>query len=138
MELEASTAAQCSYLNEFINNVDEMLLPYLAREIEEESAVDATSTCVAPGLLGLDSIRFEEERTRLLFELPNAASVYQELTQSEFISALEEDLDNLLKLGDAGVTAYREAPIFDKYSDSDDDSESFSGCHLDLTITSTP
>jgi hypothetical protein len=70
-----------------------MLLPDLAREIEEESAIDATSTHVAPGLLGSQLIRFGEERTRLLFGLRNADSVYQELTQSEFLSALEEDLD---------------------------------------------
>jgi hypothetical protein len=51
---------------------------------------------------------------------------------------LEEDLDNLLKIGDEGVTACREAPIFEKYLDSDDDSETFPGFHLGLTITSMP
>jgi hypothetical protein len=51
---------------------------------------------------------------------------------------LEEDLDNLLKLGYAGATICREAPVFDKYQDSDDDSETFPGCHLGLTITSMP
>jgi hypothetical protein len=51
---------------------------------------------------------------------------------------LEEDLNNLLKLRDVGATACREAPIFDKYSDSDDDLEIFPGCHLGPTITSTP
>jgi hypothetical protein len=51
---------------------------------------------------------------------------------------LEEDLDNLLKLGYVGATFCWEAPVFDKYTDSDDDSETFSGCHLGLTITSTP
>jgi hypothetical protein len=84
-----------------------------------------TSTRAALGLLGSDSTQSEEERTQLLFGLRNAASVYQELTQSEFLSALEEDLDNLLKLEDARATACREAPIFDKYSDSDDDSKTF-------------
>jgi hypothetical protein len=51
---------------------------------------------------------------------------------------LEEDLDRLLKLGDEGDTACREAPIFDNYSDSDDDPESFSGSHLGLITTSMP
>jgi K+-sensing histidine kinase KdpD len=46
-------------------------------------------------------------------------------------------LDRLLKIGEGGATACREAPIFDKYSDSDDESEPFSGSHLGLTITST-
>jgi hypothetical protein len=117
-ESEASVAAQHSDIDEFINNLDETLLPGLARETEEESAVDMTSTHNAPGLLESDPIRFEEEHTRLLFRLCNTASIYKELTQYEFLFALEEDLDNLLMLGDAGATACQEAPIFDKYSDS--------------------
>jgi hypothetical protein len=51
---------------------------------------------------------------------------------------MEEDLDNLLKLKEAGATVCQEAPVFDKYTDSDDDSETFLGCHLGLTITTTP
>jgi hypothetical protein len=51
---------------------------------------------------------------------------------------LKEDLDNLLKIGDARATSCREAPVFDKHSNSDDDSKTFLGCHLGLTITSTP
>jgi hypothetical protein len=56
MKLEASTVAQCSDLDEFIDNLDEMLLPDLAREIEEESAVNATLTRASPGLIRSDSI----------------------------------------------------------------------------------
>jgi hypothetical protein len=115
-----------------------MLLPYLAREIEEESAVDATSTHAAPGLLWSDPIRSGEERTRFLFRLCNTASVYQELSQSKFISASEEDLNNLLNIGGEGATACRKAPVFDNYSDSNDDPKTFLGCHLGLTITSMP
>jgi hypothetical protein len=63
MKPKASTAAQCSNLDELINNLDAALLPDLAREIEEGFAIDATSTCAAPGLLGSDSIRSGEERT---------------------------------------------------------------------------
>jgi hypothetical protein len=138
MKPEASAAAQCSDLNEFINNLDEMLLSDLTREIEEESAVVATSTRAASELLRSDSIRCEEERIQLSFGLRNAASIYQELTQSEFLSTLEEDLYNLFKIGDEGATACREALIFDKYSNSDDDSEISPSCRLVLTITSTP
>jgi hypothetical protein len=138
MKPKAFTAAQRSDLDEFIDNLDETLLPDLARKVEEESTADATSTHATPGLLGSDSIRSEEERTRLLFGLHNTASIYQELTQSEFISTFEEDLDNLLKLGDAGATTCRDAPVFNKYLDSDDDSETFLGCHLGLSITSMP
>jgi hypothetical protein len=90
-----------------------------------------------PGLLGSDSIRSGEGRTRLLSELRNAASVYQESMQFESLSNLKENLDRLLKIGEGGATACWEAPIFDKYSDLDDDSKPFSGSHLGLTITST-
>jgi hypothetical protein len=48
-EPEASAATQCSRLDEFVDNLDEMLLPDLAREIEEESVSDVISTCAAPG-----------------------------------------------------------------------------------------
>jgi len=38
----------------------------------------------------------------------------------------------------AGSHHFLEAPIFDHYSDSDDDPKLFSGSHLALTIISTP
>jgi hypothetical protein len=53
------------------------------------------------------------------------ASIYPESVQSKFLSA-EKDLDDLLKIGGEGATVCREAPIFDKYSDSDDDCGPFS------------
>jgi hypothetical protein len=58
--------------------------------------------------------------------------------QFESLSDLEEDLDHLLKIEDKGATACQGAPIFNNYSNSDDDPGSFSGCHLGLTITTTP
>jgi hypothetical protein len=52
--------------------------------------------------------------------------VYQEAIQSEFLSALEEDLDDILKIGVKEPTACREVPIFDgHYLDSDDSVEPF-------------
>jgi hypothetical protein len=41
---------------EFIDNLDEMLLPDLTREIEEESIFDATPSRAAPVLLRSDPI----------------------------------------------------------------------------------
>ena len=41
-------------------------------------------------------------------------------------------------IGEEGAIACRVAPIFDNYSDSDDDTKAFSGSHLGLTITSMP
>jgi hypothetical protein len=49
-----------SNLDEFVDNLDEMLLPDLAKQIEEQSVLDTTSIRAAPGLLGSDHIRPEE------------------------------------------------------------------------------
>jgi hypothetical protein len=62
-ELEASATTQRSRLNKFVDNLDEMLLPDLAKEIEEESVFDAISTHATPGLLESDSIRSGERHT---------------------------------------------------------------------------
>jgi hypothetical protein len=59
-KLEAFAASRRSNLDEFIDNLDELLLPNLAGGIERMSIFDAISSCVAPGLLGLDSNRSEE------------------------------------------------------------------------------
>jgi hypothetical protein len=118
-KLEAFVAVRHSNLNEFINNLDKLLVPDLAGEIERMSIFDATSIHVAPGLLGSDLNRSKEA------------------TRSKSLTDLEEDLDRVLKFGDERATACRGAPIFDNYSESDDDPESFSCNHLGLTITST-
>jgi hypothetical protein len=97
-EPETSASTQHSDLDEFIDNLDEMLLPSLAKEIEEEFAIDAILTRTAPGLLGSDIIRSGEECTRLLFRLHNTAPVYQESMQFESLSDLEKYLDRLLKI----------------------------------------
>jgi hypothetical protein len=116
---EASTPTRRSNFDEFIDNLDELLLSDLAGHIERMSVFDATSTHTAPELVGSDSNRSEEA------------------TQSNSLSDLEEDLDRLLKIGDEGATACR-GPLFsNNYSDSDDNPESFKGSHLSLTITST-
>jgi hypothetical protein len=156
---EASTPTRRSDLNEFIDNLNELLLPDLVRHIKKMSVFDATSTHAAPELVGSDSNRSREA------------------TQSKSLSDLEEDLNHLLKLKDEGATACRGPPVFDNYSDSneeyssisttpssqsrggledegatacreapvldnhsqpDDHPKSFSGSHLGLTITSTP
>jgi hypothetical protein len=57
---EASTPTQSSDLARFVGNLDELLLPYPAGEIERISIFDVTSTHAAPGLLRLDSNRSEE------------------------------------------------------------------------------
>jgi hypothetical protein len=110
-----SAATQRNNLDEFIDNLDKMLLPHLAKEIEEESILDAISTCTAPRLLGSDPIRSREECTRLLFRLRNAVPVYWEPMQFKSLSALDKNLDRLLKIGEERATACRVAPVFDMY-----------------------
>jgi hypothetical protein len=84
---EASTPTRRCDLDEFIDNLNELLLPDLVQHIEKMSIFDATSTRAAPELVGLDSNRSEET------------------TQAESLSDLEEDSDRVLKLEDAGATA---------------------------------
>jgi hypothetical protein len=62
-EPEASAATQCSHLDEFVDNLDEMLLPNLATEIEEKPVFDRILTHATPRLLGLDSIQSGEGHT---------------------------------------------------------------------------
>jgi hypothetical protein len=52
---EASTPTRRSDLNKFINNLDELLFPDLARQIERMSVFDVISTRAAPELVKSDS-----------------------------------------------------------------------------------
>jgi hypothetical protein len=83
----ASTSTQHGDIDEFVDNLDELLLTDLVLQIRKMSAFDATSTHDAPELVGSDSNRSEGT------------------TQSKSLSDLEEDLHLLLKLKDSGATA---------------------------------
>jgi hypothetical protein len=100
---EASAATQHSDLDEFIKNLDKFLLLDLARQIERTSVFDATLVRAAPGLLISDSNQSKEP------------------TQSKSLSNLKKDLARLLKIRDEGATACRGAPIFNNYSDSNEE-----------------
>jgi hypothetical protein len=91
---EASTSTLFSDLDEFVDNLDELLLPDLARQIERTSVFDATSTRATLGLLRSNSNRSEGA------------------TQSMSLSDLEENLDRLLKIQYKGATACRGGPHF--------------------------
>jgi hypothetical protein len=57
----------------------------------------------------------------------------------ESLSALEQDLDRLLKIGKDEATTCQEAPIFDNYDpNSNDSTDLLMGGHQGLVITSTP
>jgi hypothetical protein len=102
-ESEASPSTSSSNLDDFIDNLDDMLLPDLAQQIEKMSVFNATFTRDAPDRLGSDSNRSKKT------------------SRSKSLSNLEEDLDLLLKIKDVGATACREAPVFDIYLDSDEE-----------------
>jgi hypothetical protein len=53
-EPEASPSTSSSDLDDFIDNLDDMLLPDLAQQIEKMSFLNSTSTRDAPGLLASD------------------------------------------------------------------------------------
>jgi hypothetical protein len=84
-ELEVPAATQRSDLDEFIDNLDEMLLLDLAGEIKEHSIFKATSTRAARRFLRSDPIRSKEQRTRFHFGLHNAAIVYQEVGHEKYM-----------------------------------------------------
>jgi hypothetical protein len=100
-EPEASSLTPCSDLDEFIDNLDDLLLPDLALQIEKMSVFDATSTHDALDLVRSDSNRSEGT------------------TQSKSLPVLEEDLDLLLKLKDVGATAHRAVPALKNHSQPD-------------------
>jgi hypothetical protein len=87
-ESEASSSTPTSDLEEFINNLDDLLLSDLALQIEKMFIFDATSTRDTPDLFELDSNRSEMT------------------TRSKSLSDLE-DLDLLLKIKDVGATICR-------------------------------
>jgi hypothetical protein len=51
----ATSLTPSSDLDDFIDNLDDMLLPDLAQQIEKMSVFNATSTRDAPDLVGSDS-----------------------------------------------------------------------------------
>jgi hypothetical protein len=59
-EPEASSSTPSSGLDEFIDNLDNLLLPDLAQQIEKMSVFKVTSTRDAPDLFGSDSNRSEK------------------------------------------------------------------------------
>jgi hypothetical protein len=105
-DMEASSSTSSSDIDDFIDNLDDMLLPDLGQQIEKISFFNMTSTHDALDLLG------------------SGSNQSKKTSQSKSLSDLEEDLDLLLKIKDMG-TACREAPVFDVYSDFD---EEYSPC----------
>jgi hypothetical protein len=108
-----------SDLDEFVDNLDDLSTHGSAMRTEEESVLNATLSNVATTLL-----RFEDLHSRSRLCLRNSATNHQEANDSESLSALEKDLDYLLRIGKPEATARR----------------GVAGCLGDngLMITSTP
>jgi hypothetical protein len=124
MKLKTLTASFHSDLDEFVDNLDDLPAHGSARKIVEESVVNATRSSAATTSLRSGPLQSEDLRNRSGLGLRNSATEYQEADNSESLSALEKDLDYLLRIGKIKDTACRGA----------------AGCLGDngLMITSTP
>jgi hypothetical protein len=80
-----------SKLDEFINNLDELLIHGSARKIKEESIFNATPPCAATTTLGSDSLQSEDLRSRSRLGPHNLATELQEANNSESLSVLEKE-----------------------------------------------
>ena len=87
-----------------------MLLPDLAKEIEDNSGSTRTQIDLKP-----NSTRMETPLAQPIFELCNASSTYKQM----IISIYENSLDQILCIENSSATASREAPVFDVYPDPD-------------------
>jgi hypothetical protein len=109
MKLKTLTASFHSELDEFVDNLDDLLTHGSARKIEEESVFNATPPRAATTTLGLDSLQSEDLSSRSRLDPCNSATKHQEANNSESLSALEKDLDFLLQIGKPEATARRGA-----------------------------
>jgi hypothetical protein len=124
MKPKTLAASFHSDLDEFVDNLDNLSTHGSATRTEEEFVWNATPSSTATTLLGLDSFQSEDLHSRSRFGLCNSATEPQEANNSESLSALEKDLDYVLRIGKPEATARRGA----------------TGClgHNGLMITSTP
>jgi hypothetical protein len=98
-----------SELDEFVDNLDDLLTYGSTRKIEEEYVSNATPPHAATTMLGSDSLQSEDLRSRSRPSPRNSATEPQEANNSESVSTLEKDLDFLLQIGKPEATAHRGA-----------------------------
>jgi hypothetical protein len=96
MKPKTHAASFHSDLDEFVDNLDDLLAHGSARKTVEESVVNATPPSAATTSLGLDPLESEDLRNRSRLGLRNSATEHQKTNNSESLSALENDLDYLL------------------------------------------
>jgi hypothetical protein len=93
-----------SNLNEFIDNLNNLSTHGSARKIMEESVFNVT-----PPNAATTSLESEDLHNQSRLGLHNSATEHQEGNKSESLSALEKDLDYLLRIGKPEATAHRGA-----------------------------
>jgi hypothetical protein len=98
-----------SELDEFVDNLDDLLTHGSTRKIEEEFIFNATPPRAATTTLRSDSLQSEDLHSRSRLGPCNSATEPQEANNSESLSALEKDLDFLLQIGKPEATARRGA-----------------------------
>jgi hypothetical protein len=124
MKLKTLAASFHSDLDKFVDDLDDLSTHGSATKTEQEFVFNATPPRDATTTLGLDPLQSENLRNRSRLGLRNPATEHQEANNSESLSALEKDLDYLLRIGKPEATARR----------------GVTGCLGDngLMITSTP
>jgi hypothetical protein len=98
-----------SDLDEFIDNLDDLLTHRFATKTEEESVFNATPPRAATTMLRSDPLQSDNLHNRSRLGLRNSATEHQEANNSESLSALEKDLDYLLQIRKPEATAHRGA-----------------------------
>jgi hypothetical protein len=99
MKLKTLAVSFHSELDEFVDNLDDLLTHGSARKIEEESVFNTTPPHAATTTLGSDSLQSEDLHNRSRLGPRNLATELQEANNSESLSALEKNLDFLLQIG---------------------------------------
>jgi hypothetical protein len=105
MKSKTLAASFHSELDEFVDNLDDLLTHGSTRKIEEESVFNATPPRASTTTLGSDSLQSEDLCSRSRLGPCKSAAEPQEANNSESLSALEKDLDFLLQIGKPEATA---------------------------------
>jgi hypothetical protein len=124
MKPKTSMAGSRSDLDKFVDDLDDLSIRASVARTKVEYASGATPSAVTATFFGLDSFQSKDSRSRSRLGPHTLATDLQEANISGSLSALEKDLDSLLRLEGPEATARRGA----------------SGCFgtSDLMITSTP
>ena len=111
-EKKASAPTTRCIIDELIEDFGVILLSNLIRGYEYQSGSQPTSTCAQIGLLESDSNPSSTHPTQFPIILRNSVTVYQKAAQSKLQSALEEDLEQQLRLREEPATTCQEANTF--------------------------